>query len=60
MLLAANVSFLNWCHDVLLITYSTTKKLESKAFTVNSQNIKYVIDMQGTFDLKKNLKKDIF
>ena len=25
------LAFLNQCHDVLLITYSTTKKLKSKA-----------------------------
>ena len=40
MFLAANVSFLNQCYDVYVITYATTKKLKSKAFTVNSQNIK--------------------
>ena len=40
MFLAANVSFLNQCYDVHVITYATTKKLKSKAFTVNSQNIK--------------------
>ena len=40
MFLFANVPFLNQCYVINVSTFVTTKELKSKAFTVNSQNIR--------------------
>ena len=56
MFVAANVPFLNQCDDVNVCTYAATKELKSKALTVNSQNIRYVIAIQ----VKKSFKNNIF
>ena len=40
--------------------YPTSKKLKSKAFKLNSENIKQVIGIQLTFILETELQKEDF
>ena len=40
MFLAANVPFLNQCYDFNVHTYVTIQELKSKAFKVNSRNVR--------------------
>ena len=55
MSLAANVPFLNEYYYVNVLTYAAIQELESKSFTVNSQNIKEVTGTQVTFISKRKL-----
>ena len=48
---------LNTCQDGNVHTHAKTYELKKKKFTLNSQNIKQVIGIQGTFILETKLQQ---